>query len=176
MKKLFFILTLALLPLLVQADPVKINGIYYNLNGTEAEVTNKAGGDGDDDAISNSYTGAVSIPPTVRTSGITYKVTAIGKKAFYKCSDLISVAIGDNVTTIDDKAFYGCDGLTSLTIPSSVTTIGEEAFYSCSGLTALTIPTSVTTIENYAFGRCDGLTSMTIPKSVTYIGDGVFHS
>jgi hypothetical protein len=122
MKKLFFILNLALLPLLVQADPVKINGIYYNLNGTEAEVTNKAGGDGDDDAISNSYTGAVSIPPTVRTSGITYKVTAIGKKAFYKCSDLISVAIGDNVTTIDDQAFYGCDGLTSLTIPSSVTT------------------------------------------------------
>ena len=173
MKKLFFILNLALLPLLVQAAPVKINGIYYNLNGTEAEVTNKAGGDGDEDAISNSYTGAVSIPPTVKTSGITYKVTAIGRKAFYKCSNLISVAIGDNVTTIGDYAFCLCSGLTALTIPSSVTTIGEEAFYSCRGLTALTIPSSVTTIRKYAFDGCSGLTSMTIPKSVTYIGNGI---
>ena len=38
-------------------------------------------------------------------------VTAIGKRAFYKCSGLTSVTIPDSVTSIGNYAFDGCDGL-----------------------------------------------------------------
>ena len=39
------------------------------------------------------------------------------------------------MTSIGDGAFYNCSGLTSVTIGNSVTSIGEVAFYNCSGLT-----------------------------------------
>ena len=57
--------------------------------------------------------------------------------AFYNCSRLTSVTIGNGVTSIGDNAFYNCSGLTSITIGSGVTNIGEDAFYKCTGLTSI---------------------------------------
>ena len=88
-------------------------------------------------------------------------VTVIGGKilygAFYNCSGLTSVTIGNSVTRIGDSAFYNCSGLTSITIGDSVTSIGERAFYNCSGLTSITIGDSVTRIGDEAFSGCDKL-------------------
>jgi len=83
--------------------------------------------------------------------------------AFYGCTNLTNVTIGNGVTSIGEKAFYNCEGLTSIEIPNSVTSIGTSAFYGCSGLESITIPNSVTTIGNWAFDGCTNLTSITIP-------------
>lgn len=72
-------------------------------------------------------------------------------KAFYGCSMLTSITIGENVTNIGISAFHNCSGLTSFTIPNTVTSIGELAFYGCSALSSLTIPNSVTNIGFNAF-------------------------
>ncbi|GHT12598.1 hypothetical protein AGMMS4956_07450 [Bacteroidia bacterium] len=101
-------------------------------------------------------------------------VTSIGDMAFFYCSGLTSVTIGNSVTSIGSYAFYDCSGLTAVTIPNSVTSIGESAFSGCSGLTSVTIPNSVTSIGDEAFSGCSGLTSVTIPNSVTSIGDRAF--
>ena len=100
--------------------------------------------------------------------------TKISSYAFYNCSGLTSVTIGNGVTTIGSSAFRGCSGLTSITIPDSVTTIDSYAFESCRGLTSVTIGNSVTSIGSYAFYNCSGLTSITIPNSVTSIGSNAF--
>lgn len=42
-------------------------------------------------------------------------VTSIGEAAFYYCSSLTSVTIGNGVTSIGEHAFDGCSGLTSVT-------------------------------------------------------------
>ena len=106
------------------------------------------------------------------------KVTVTGGNllygAFYNCTGLTSVTIGNSVTSIGEYAFYGCTGLTSVTIPNSVTSIGDWAFYKCTGLTSVTIGSGVTSIGSYAFYGCTGLTSVTIPNSVTSIGRGAF--
>ncbi len=102
-------------------------------------------------------------------------VTSIGDYAFYGCSSLASVTIGNSVTSIGYSAFYGCSSLTSVTIPDSVTSIGGDAFKYCSSLTSVTIPDSVTSIDYYAFAACSSLTSVTIPDSVTNIGTYTFY-
>ena len=83
--------------------------------------------------------------------------TSIGSNAFYGCSGLISVTIGDGVTNIGSYAFDGCSSLTSVTIGDSVTSIGSYAFSGCIGLTLITIPDSVTSIGVNAFRNCTNL-------------------
>ncbi|MGN0917267.1 MAG: leucine-rich repeat domain-containing protein [Candidatus Enterousia sp.] len=76
--------------------------------------------------------------------------------------------------TIADNAFYYCTSLESVVIGNSVTSIGNMAFAVCTSLASVTIDNSVTSIGNWAFAECPSLTSITIPNSVTYIDEGAF--
>lgn len=167
-----------------------IDGIYYNLNGDEAEVTYR-------DENYNSYFGTVVIPESVNYRGKDFSVTRIGDNAFRKCGGLISITIPssvngigsyafaysknlasviipDGVPNIAEYTFRDCDGLTSVTIPNSVVSIDTGAFSGCSGLTSINLPNSVSNIGNVAFRSCSSLTSITIPNSVTKINVGTF--
>ncbi len=77
----------------------------------------------------------------------------IAAGAFWYCTSLTSVAIGDGVTSISENAFRDCRNLTSITIPDSVTIIGDQAFYGCQSLASITIPDSVTSIGRSAFSH-----------------------
>ena len=110
--------------------------------------------------------GHVDIPTTWKS---------IDYQAFYQCSSLASVTIGDSVTSIDYQAFYKCSSLASVTIPDSVTSIGSDAFRGCSSLASVTIGDSVTSIGSSAFLRCSSLASVTIGDSVTSIGGSAFY-
>ncbi len=93
---------------------------------------------------------------------------SIGNFAFYGCSNLTSVTIGNGVTSIGEYAFAYCSSLTSIVIPDRVTFIGNSAFYNCSGLTRVTIGSGVTSIGSYAFNGCSGLTSITFRDTSTW--------
>ena len=54
------------------------------------------------------------VPSSLKTVTITGEST-IDNSAFYECSNLTSVTVGDAVTAIGDYAFYSCDNLTSVT-------------------------------------------------------------
>lgn len=128
MKKHLLLSVLVLLPMLAGADPVEINGIYYNLDSDAktAEVTKNP----------SHYTGSVVIPSSVSYGGATYTVTAIGERAFYPCQHLTSVTLPGSLTTMGKDAFNGGSGFNSVTLPSSLTKIGNATFYGCSGLTS----------------------------------------
>ncbi len=98
MKKLFFLFLMLLLPMMASADAVEIDGIYYNLvfKAKQAEVTQMPN-DG-------KYAGNVVIPEKVSYEGSDYSVTSIGIQAFFKCSGLIFVTIGNSVTRIGEKS------------------------------------------------------------------------
>ena len=166
MKKSFLFFILMLMPLMASADPVEIDGIYYNLvsKAKTAEVTSNP----------SYYSSDVIIPKTVTYGGKEYSVTSIGGYAFSSCSGLTSVTIPNSVSSIGLGAFRDCSGLTSVIIPNSVTSIGDYAFEYCSGLTSVTIPNSMTSIGWRVFSNCTGLTSVTIPNSVTSIGIAAF--
>ena len=112
------------------------------------------------------------IPAVFQNGDTWYRVTRIGKGAFYG-SNLIAVTIPDSVTVIGDYAFSYCGALGFVAVPESVTVIGEWAFYSC-GLSAFSIPSGVTDIAPYTFYACISLTSISIPDGVTSIGESAF--
>ena len=147
------------------------NGIYYSIRSSNTVAVTYRDGDKDN------YTGYVTIPSTVTSSGKTYTVTTIGYTAFQGSSDgghVTGVSIPNTVTTIEHDAFWLQKKMTSVNIPSSVTTIDNYAFCWCSSLTSITIPNSVTTLGKDAFAQCKKLTSVTLGSGITKIDDETF--
>ena len=201
MKKLFTLFLLALLPMIAFADPVEVNGMYFNIisKGNVAEVTNNP----------NNYKGDVVIPEKVTIDGTEYTVTLIGQGAFNECRQMTSITIPKSITTIRSSAFSDClslktvyisdllawcnidfekpeshphgtlylngEVITDLVIPDGVTSIGKYTFSGGKQFTSITIPNSVTSIGERAFPGC-GMTSLTIPNSVTSIGIEAFQA
>ena len=102
------------------------------------------------------------IPSSITSVTITGRT--IPYRAFYNCSGLTSVTIGNGVTSVGESAFSGCTGLMSVTIGNSVTSIGDWAFSGCTGLMSVTIGNSVTSIGYSAFYGCTGLSSIIVDK------------
>ena len=69
----------------------------------------------------------------------------------------IDLSKNTKLTTIKAKAFYDCSSLTSVTIGNNVTEIGSYAFYNCSRLYCVTIGNGVTLIYPHAFSECTNL-------------------
>ena len=146
MKK-FTLLCMAIMAMTcVLAENVKLNGIYYSLGSTTAQVISDQSSD---KSVYKAYT-SVTIPASVTYSNYTYPVTSIGTSAFEGCSNLQSVVLPSSIKTINTDAFYGCVKLGSVNLPEGLTTIGSRAFYNCN-LTEITIPSTVTSIGNNAF-------------------------
>jgi len=153
--KLFFALLMVLCAISAKAYNFEVDGICYNINGSNVTVTYKS-------ANYNSYSGDIVIPNTVTYNGTSYTVASIGDWAFYGCSGLTSVSIPNSVTSIGSSAFYCCYSLSSITIPNSVTSIGSKAFTLCRSMSSVTIGKSVTSIGDRAFGGCSGLTGIQV--------------
>ena len=107
MKKLLFLM-MVMLPMVASAYDAYINGIYYNLGTTVAEVTDNQG---------QHYTGDIVIPEKITYIDTEYTVTGIGGYAFNYCSELTSVTIPNSVTYLGFQAFNGCSSLKSISLP-----------------------------------------------------------
>jgi hypothetical protein len=120
------------------------------------------------------YTGtnSVVVIPSA-TNG--WPVTSIAGFAFFNCTSLTSVSIGNRVTTIGNSAFANCTSLANITLSTNVTSIGTRAFSNCTGLTTVAIPYSIISIGRSPFSFCRGLSAITVDPLNSLYGslDGV---
>ena len=147
----------------------------------------------------SNYTGGVSteqydgyyrstyyIPSSLKSLTVTGGNIFYG--AFYNCSSLTSVTIGNSVTRIGSSSFWSCASLTSIKVDENnakykdidgnlYSKDGKTLIQYAMGKTAtsFTIPDGVTSIDYEAFSGCTSLTSVVIPDSVTSIGYGAFY-
>lgn len=85
----------------------------------------------------------LKIPDTVTYGGRAYRVTGIGKKAFFKQTKLKRITLGKYITGIEAKAFYGCTNLRKITIRSKVLKkVGKSAFSNTHNKLVLKVPKS----------------------------------
>ena len=163
----------------------KSDGLYYNILSETDRTVEVTYYDYKNNSYYNDAYGDIEIPSKLIYDRKTYKVTSIGKYAFYKCSGLTSVTIGNSVTSIGNSAFSNCSGLISIIVDESNPSFSsiEGILYNNDATTLIycpitkktvTIPNSVTSIDYSAFYGCSGLTSVTIPNSVTSIGERAF--
>lgn len=96
-------LLLSMVPSLVSASDIEIDGIFYELDSDAqvAIVTYQ----GDSEYDSEEYSGSVVIPESVTYKGVTYNVAEIGQRAFAVCRNLTSIAIPSTVYMIGSGAF-----------------------------------------------------------------------
>ncbi len=115
---------------------------------------------------------SLTVPATVKCQSISYKVTAVGDKAFDQNKRLRKAVIGNNVTKIGKNAFRGCTSLTEVTVGNKVTKILSGAFLQCTSLKKITIGTGLKEIGTHAFCMDKALRTMTIKSTkLTKVGE-----
>ena len=164
MRKILLLLFWALIPISTFADAVLVDGLYYNLSESSAEVTKMPEG---------KYSGDIVIPSSITYNTEEYSVTSIGNEAFKECNEVTSVVIPNTVVSIGDFAFDRCYAITSFNLPNSITSIGNWAFAN-TNITEIDIPTTVKSIGYSAFNSCRSLTSVTLPGGISRIPIGLF--
>ena len=215
-KLLFLALLAQLLSLTASAYDLYKDGIYYNLNSNDmtAEVTYKHKEDNKFDVVTNwgysdgkyypkygyntFYMGSIIIPEKVNG----YKVTSIGKSAFYLCTEVTSVTIPSSVKIINESAFRHCRKINSLTIPPSVEYIAaggvleshvtsytstqeglvyiNNVLWSYKGTMPenanIVLKEGTTCISDEAFEGQTNMASIVLPESVKYIVGKAFYN
>ena len=98
----------------------------------------------------------------------------ICKNAFWGCTGLESLTIGENVTTIGASAFKDCASLTSVIIPENVTSLGQGCFEDCTEIQSIIID-DATDIGNLAFYNCSNA-NIVLSENISSIGYYAFYN
>lgn len=135
-----------------------IDGITYSLNASTSNAT-----------VTNTPSGSVSIPATIRYNNRSYNVTTVSAVN----AGVTSVEIAEGITNIN-TAFQLKSSLISISVPSSVLRIEENAFMGCPLLSSVILKNGLTYIGTNAFAGCKSLINITIPSTISSMGDHVF--
>ena len=105
------------------------------------------------DPDGSKYGGNISIPGQIEYGGITYSVVHIGSRAFYECTDLKSVTLGEGIGYIDSYAFYNCPNLERITFSSTMNSLNNRnpVFECCPKLEIVTTPKTSESQRDYFY-------------------------
>lgn len=124
-------------------------------------------------SYANTASGDVTIPASVEYNGKTFRVTSIGKDAFYCNMKITSVTIPEGVTNIGYEAFFMAMNLTYADLPDSVEKVDDLAFNTFKALKISKIPANLKWIGSQSFCRLD-VESLDLPEGLTHIGEKAF--
>lgn len=164
-------------------------GYYYLLNSPrdgEAAITSIYGGsriDVSDDDVPQIYSGTINIPTSITYLDKNYKITSVGKSAFYRQDSIQAINIPYTVTTIGSNASAKSKGVVLVNVEdgSQLVNVGENAFMKCPRLRRVTFSGTtmkLKSIDENAFYGCTDLQQVTWNgnTSLNIIDDCAFDS
>lgn len=119
---------------------------------------------------------ATAVPATLENLILLSCPEQVDKGIFYRCKNLVFVALPEGVREIDDFAFANCESLAYLHLPDGLTRIGDYAFLDCLELFTLQVPNTVTEMGRGMLEGCAKVTDLTLPfvggtqSENTYLG------
>ncbi len=128
------------------------------------------------------YSGDIVVPETVSRNDTVFSVTSINSNAFNGSNELSTLSIPNSVVLIKSQAFFNCTGLSAVVIGDSTNTgaktsmnIQPTAFDGCSGLTSLSLYVPIISYNN-PFRNLSTLKTLAIGNSVNSIDNTIFSS
>lgn len=149
MKKLLLLSTLALGTMGANAATL-INGLYYDLDGTNATVVKSESSD-------VAYTGDIVVPAEITSGDNTYTVNAVGAGAFQNTT-VTSVTLPDGTFTVNANAFDTAT-LTSLHLGDGINLLADAVTAGCTSLTDIYCTAS-------GFGKVPSITDESIAAAI----------
>lgn len=120
------------------------------------------------------FSGDFTVPATVTSRGVEYKVVEIGRNCFDGCGELTSVTMPEGLLAINDYAFRKCNKLTTVKVPESVVYFAQGMFNQCALLEKVDLSSKTTRVENITFQKCPKLNEVILPAGVEYVGASCF--
>ena len=162
-------------------EVVTVDGLKYELNGSEAYVAGYEGNPTD-----------VVIPETIESDGLTFRVTQIMDNAFKSCNSITSLtSTGTNLWFVGDNAFNSCEQINEVNLFCQ--RIGYKAFYNCSNLKNVML-SGVNTIglgnyqegvylmekydvhSGYTFANCPNLVCIDLGRELVNVSTLIFQN
>ncbi|MCR5691012.1 MAG: leucine-rich repeat protein, partial [Eubacterium sp.] len=97
----------------VQGKTYKVSGYKYKVTSLSKKTVTVTG-------VTKKSLKSIKVKNTVKILGTTFKVTAVGKRAFAKCKKAKKAVIGTKVKTIGKKAFFKDNKLKKITVKTKV--------------------------------------------------------
>ena len=153
--------------IIVGLGDFEVDGIYYNLVGTNAVKVAKA-------PEGQEYEGDIVIPSSITYKDKNYTVTKVGHEAFMENTSVKSVEIPATVASLEDYTFYNCTALESVKLPEALEEVPEGLFYGCTSLTKVNFPESLVFIGPVSF-MYTALKEAILPDGIETIGERAFY-
>lgn len=167
MKKILSLFVALIATTALWAYDAEVDGIYYDLDGDSATVTNSNSW-----SSSPCYSGNVVIPASITYASQIYRVTGIDYYAFRNCSTLTAITIPTSMRKIYWNAFQDCSTLSTIFWNAIDCTVyeGSGGPFSGTPVSNLIFGSEVQSIPSWMFSGLAQLTSVTIPEHITSIG------
>lgn len=121
-------------PVTKKGDKITYKNVEYKVLDVDKKTVSAA-------KCKNTKVSSITIPNTVKISGVDYKVIQIDAKAFNGCKKLKKITIGANVSSIGKQAFNGCKKLSKITLKgTALKNIKTGAFKKTSAKMTVKVP------------------------------------
>lgn len=91
------------------------------------------------------------------------------REAFYECTSLTTLNIGDPVQSVPNQAFLNCRSLSEITIGINTQYIGEYSFANCTSLSTVYFNAVNCVVDIKVFDGCTNLSKLYYGEGVQYI-------
>lgn len=137
------------------------------------------------------FAGKLYINDQLVTSVSLTDVEKISNNAFYNCTNISKIVIGEGIRNIGNCAFYNCTALKNIQIADGLKSVGNNAFENCP-IEVAVVPTNACeqianknlksvkitsgeTIDFHAFYLCTNLNNVTLNEGLQNIGASAFY-